>query len=75
MGLVKMYVHRLWVLSRRSSDELGHCLPIGGLHKLIDDNVGFELGLNLVDVLDRDTGKVVYGYVRVLCVECHHRRF
>ena len=54
MGLVKMYVHRLWVLSRRSSDELGHCLPIGGLHKLIDDNVGFELGLNLVDVLDRD---------------------
>ena len=56
---MKIHVHRLLVLSRRSTNQLSHRLPIIDLHKLIDDHVGFELAFNLVEVIERDTGKVV----------------
>ena len=66
---MKIRVHRLLVLSRRSTNQLSHRLPIIDLHKLIDDHVGFELAFNLVEVIERDTGKVVYGRVRVLGIQ------
>ena len=66
---MKIRVHRLLVLSRRSTNQLSRRLPIIDLHKLIDDHVGFELAFNLVEVIERDTGKVVYGRVRVLGIQ------
>ena len=69
MCLVKIRVHRLWVLSRRPTNQLSHSLPISDLHKLIDGYVGFELAFNLKEVIERDTDKFVYGRVRVFDIQ------
>ena len=67
-------VHRVWALSRRPANQLGRRLPVGDLHKLIDDHVGFELGFDCTEVIESDTHKVVYNRVCVFGVERRHRR-
>ena len=51
------------------ANQLGHRIPVGVLHKLIDVHIYFEFGLNLVDILDRHTCKVANGRVRVLGIQ------
>ena len=66
MRLVEIHVHRVWVVAFRTSNKFGRRLLFEGLNKLIHAYVHFKFCLDLVEILDRHTGKVAYGRVRVL---------
>ena len=70
MRLVEIHVHRVRVVAQRTSDKFGRRLLFEGLNKLIHAYVRFELGFNSMEVVQRDTSKVVYVFITVFGIQC-----
>ena len=69
VGFMQIHIHRFCVMTRRPANQLSHRLPVGDFDKLVDDHVGFELAFNLMEVIERDTDKSVYGRVRIFGIQ------
>ena len=76
LRLVQADVQRLGVVTQRSSDEFGSRLSIvvARLDELLYAYVRLERGLDTIDVIQSDPGKVWHGYI-VSVVQRLHRPF
>ena len=70
MRLVDIIVHRVGVVAQRTSNKFGRLRLFKGPDKLIHAYVRFELGFNSIEVVQRDTSKVMYVFITAFGLQC-----
>ena len=69
MRLIEIHVHRVRVVAQRTSDKFGRLRLFERLDKLIHAYVRFELGFNSIEVVQRDTSKVMYVFITLFGIQ------